>query len=158
MRRVVVTGLGAVTPLGVGVRRTWQRLLAGESGIVRVATLEPRKQWESLSSTVAGLVPTGPDAADHWRPSDWLDAAEQRRMSKFTQYAVAATDMALQQARWRPTAQADLENTGVCLGSGIGNLADMYSTSLDFENGVRYTPPRERLHCFTEQRGLRSLR
>jgi len=145
MRRVVVTGLGAVTPLGVGVRPTWKRLLAGDSGIVSLASREPRKQWKDLTSTVAGVVPTDGPGADRWRASDWLDASEQRRMSKFTQYAVAAAQMALGHAGWHPTSQADRENTGVCLGSGIGNLEDICATNLAFEQGVSlerpFTPP-----------------
>jgi 3-oxoacyl-[acyl-carrier-protein] synthase II len=140
MRRVVVTGLGAITPLGVGCRPTWKRLLDGHSGITSVASFEPQKKWRELTSTVAGIVPTGASGDAQWRPSDWLDATEQRRMSKFTQYAVAATEMALQDAGWRPTRQADLEGTGVCLGSGIGNLDDIYSTSLAFDQDVRARP------------------
>jgi len=136
MRRVVVTGLGAITPLGVGVRRTWARLLAGDSGVVSVADRrdlqEEHHRWRGLTSTVAGLVPK-----DEWRPSDWLDATEQRRMSRFAQYAVAAAAMALDHAGWAPVSQLDRETTGVCLGSGIGNLEDMYSTSLAFEQDVR---------------------
>lgn len=138
MRRVVVTGLGAVTPLGVGACKTWIRLLAGQSGITNISTLEPRAQWTGLTSTVAGIVPSGkagkPDGL--WRASDWLDATEQRRTSTFAQYAMAAAEMALVDAGWKPTDQSDLEATGVCLGSGIGNLQELYSTSLAFEKDV----------------------
>lgn len=140
MRRVVVTGLGAVTPLGVGVRRTWNRLVAGHSGIVSVADLEPQKQWRELTSTVAGLVPKdggkGNDPA-LWRADDWLSASDQRRMSAFTQYAMAAADMALDDAAWKPENESDLQETGVCMGSGIGNLDELYKTSLAYESGVR---------------------
>lgn len=153
MRRVVVTGLGAITPLGVGVRRTWQRLLASESGLVSVAhrgqdAVEQAK-WRDLTSTVAGVVPTptssevpseasaGPEGRDGlWRPLEWLGASDQRRMSTFAQYAVAASEMALVDAGWRPTGEEEREMTGVCLGSGIGNLEDFYDTSVAFENGV----------------------
>lgn len=132
MRRVVVTGIGAITPLGVGIRQTWNRLIAGESGIVSVAHLEPQARWQELTSTVAGLVPiddsTKIDGA--WRASDWVNVSDQRRMSKFTQYAVAASDMALEDAGWKPQREEDLEATGVCLGSGIGNLDEIYETSL----------------------------
>lgn len=138
MRRVVVTGLGAITPLGVGARRTWTRLLAGDSGLVDISTIEPRSQWKGLTSTVAGLVPTGSAGreAGQWHPSEWLDPSEQRRMSKFTQYAMAATQMALNDAGWKPTSRADLEATGVCLGSGIGNLDELYTSSLAFDKDV----------------------
>ncbi|KAM0379411.1 hypothetical protein ACHAPY_006054 [Fusarium culmorum] len=129
MRRVVVTGLGAITPLGVGVKRTWTRLLSGECGIVSVADLEPQTRWKELTSTVSGLVPSG-DVEGQWRASDWLSANEQRRMSKFTQYAIAASDMALKDAGWEPKSEEQLEATGVCLGSGIGNLDEIYDTSL----------------------------
>lgn len=129
MRRVVVTGLGAVTPLGVGARRTWRRLLAGDSGITSVAAREPPARWRELPSTVAGVVPRGPGDG-RWRPADWLSAAEQRRMSAFAQYAVAAADMALADAGWRAASPEDREATGVCLGSGIGNLDDLYDASL----------------------------
>lgn len=138
MRRVVVTGLGAITPLGVGVRRTWARLLAGESGIVSVADLEPRARWRELTSTVAGMVPSG-EGEGEWRVSDWLSVTEQRRMSKFTQYAIAASDMALKDAGWEPKDERELEETGVCLGSGIGNLDEIYQTSLVHDQGVRLT-------------------
>jgi 3-oxoacyl-[acyl-carrier-protein] synthase II len=148
MRRVVVTGLGAITPLGVGVRRTWQRLLASESGLVSVAdrgrdALE-QAQWRDLTSTVAGVVPTAPSPPSTstgkddglWRPSDWLDASDQRRMSTFAQYAVAASEMALRDAGWRPATPEQQEMAGVCLGSGIGNLDDFYATSVAFDRGV----------------------
>lgn len=150
MRRVVVTGLGAITPLGVGVRHTWRRLLASESGLVSVAdrgrdSVE-RARWRDLTSTVAGVVPTagtetspGAGSTNVWRASDWLEPADQRRMSTFAQYAVAAAEMALDDAGWKPTEQQQMEMTGVCLGSGIGNLDDFYATSVAFEQGVGLT-------------------
>ncbi|KAK4238154.1 thiolase-like protein [Achaetomium macrosporum] len=165
MRRVIVTGLGAITPLGVGVRRTWQRLLASESGLVSVAdrgrdALE-QSRWRELTSTVAGVVPTksddDPDGGGDgiWRPSDWLDAGDQRRMSTFAQYAVAAAEMALRDAGWKPMDYDAQEMTGVCLGSGIGNLDDFYATSVAFGQGKGLATlcaqdtdqPRRGAHC-----------
>ena len=142
MRRVVVTGLGAITPLGVGVRQTWQRLIAGTSGIASVSHLSPQDKWRELTSTVAGLVPRTPGGiANHaWQASDWLDPSEQRRMSTFTQYSIAATEMALADAGWHPTSPEDLDATGVCLGSGIGNLEELYTTSISYEKDVRPPP------------------
>lgn len=148
MRRVVVTGLGAITPLGVGVRPTWRRLLASESGLVSVAdrgNQAPAEQsrWRELTSTVAGIVPTassippqGREPSELWQPSDWLEPSDQRRMSTFTQYAVAAAEMALRDAGWKPTGYEELEMTGICLGSGIGNLDDIYATSVAFKQDV----------------------
>ena len=135
MRRVVVTGLGAITPLGVGVLPTWTRLVAGQSGITSVAAFEPATKWRNLTSTVAGIVPKA-DQEHAWRLSEWLDAGEQRRMSTFAQYALAAAKQALDHAGWAPTRRHDLEATGVCIGSGIGNLDEMYSTSLAYEQDV----------------------
>ncbi|KAG5926163.1 hypothetical protein E4U53_003140, partial [Claviceps sorghi] len=134
MRRVVVTGLGAVTPLGVGVARTWHRLLANESGIVSVASRQPQARWAELTSSVAGVVPVG-EALGQWNPADWLSASERRRMSTFAQYAMAAGDMALKDAGWEVTRPEHREVTGVCLGSGIGNLEDIYETSLSHHDG-----------------------
>ncbi|PQE08834.1 3-oxoacyl-[acyl-carrier- ] synthase protein [Rutstroemia sp. NJR-2017a WRK4] len=133
MRRVVVTGLGAITPLGVGIRPTWSRLLAGHSGIVNISSLEPTARWKPLPSKVAGIVPTGSKEEAKWRASDWLSEGEERRMARFTQYAIAATEMALDDAGWRPRAQEEKEYTGVCLGSGIGNLETLYDTSVEYD-------------------------
>lgn len=140
MRRVVVTGLGAISPLGVGVRRVWDGLLASKSGITSIAHFEPQTQWQALPSTVAGVVPTegigsSATAEGHWRPNDSLTASEQHRMSKFAQYAVTSAAEALKDAGWNPQQPEQLEATGVCLGSGIGNLDDMYNTSLAFNRG-----------------------
>ncbi|KAF4637368.1 hypothetical protein G7Y89_g728 [Cudoniella acicularis] len=133
MRRVVVTGLGAITPLGVGVRRTWARLLAGDCGIQSVAHLEFSAQWQQLPSTVAGTIPVGRREDGKWQASDWLDQGDERRMAKFTQYAIAAAEMALNDAGWKPHTQEHKEATGVCLGSGIGNLEELYNTSIAYE-------------------------
>ncbi len=138
MRRVVVTGLGAITPLGVGIRRTWTRLLASECGIVSVAGLKPVARWRELPSKVAGVVPEGSRDEGKWQASDWLEKSEQRRMAKFTQYAIAATEMAFADAGWRPHTQEDKEMTGVCLGSGIGNLDELYNTSIVYEKSVSH--------------------
>ena len=139
MRRVVVTGLGAITPLGVGIRRTWTRLLAGDCGIVSVADREPSARWNELPSTVAGIVPEGSKNDGKWQASDWLERGEERRMAKFAQFAIAATEMAFDDAGWRPRSQEDREATGVCLGSGIGNLQGLFDTSLAYDKNVLFS-------------------
>ncbi len=136
MRRVVVTGLGAITPLGVGIRRTWSRLIAGECGIVSTSNLEPSKRWHELPSKVAGIVPIGSRNEGKWQAVDWLEKGEERRMAKFTQFAIAATEMAFQDAGWKPQTQDEREKTGVCLGSGIGNLDELYNTSIAYDQAV----------------------
>jgi len=68
---------------------------------------------------------------------DWLVRGDERRMAKFAQYSIAATEMALNDAGWQPQTHEEKEMTGVCLGSGIGNLEELYNTSLSFEASVR---------------------
>ncbi|KAL1588890.1 hypothetical protein WHR41_02668 [Cladosporium halotolerans] len=133
MRRVVVTGLGAVTPLAAGIKQTWRRLLDSQSGIVSTITRGP--QFVTLPSRVAGLVPLGSRDDGRWQAKDWLPASEERQMALFAQYAVASAHEALQDAGWHPTKDEDLEMTGVTLGSGIGNLDEAYSTSVAFDRG-----------------------
>ncbi|KAK3630104.1 Mitochondrial beta-keto-acyl synthase [Elasticomyces elasticus] len=140
MRRVVVTGLGAVTPLGAGIRQTWRRLLDSGSGIV--STSSRGAQFEKLPSRVAGLVPQGSRDDGRWQAKDWMLATAERQMALFAQYAIASTQEALEDAGWHPTAQHDLEATGVTLGSGIGNLDEAYNTSIAFhEGGYRKVSP-----------------
>ncbi|KAL1991223.1 hypothetical protein VTN49DRAFT_5727 [Thermomyces lanuginosus] len=140
LRRVVVTGLGAVTPLGVGIRRTWSRLLDGHCGIVNI--LDRLPQVREQPCHVAAVVPEGPRSEGGWRAADWLSRDEERKMAKFSQYAMAAAEEALEDAEWKPTAPEQREETGVCLGSGIGNLDELYDSSLGFEQkGYRKISP-----------------
>ncbi|KAF2846456.1 3-oxoacyl-synthase-like protein [Plenodomus tracheiphilus IPT5] len=134
MRRVVVTGLGLVTPLGLaGVRRTWSRLINGECGIVSVTERSPG--FAQLPSQVAALVPEGSNRDGRWNAKDHITPSDERRMARFTQYAMVASEEALKDAGWSPTKEADLEATGVCIGSGIGSLDDIYNTTVAYEKG-----------------------
>jgi 3-oxoacyl-[acyl-carrier-protein] synthase II len=133
MRRVVVTGLGAITPLGTGIKTTWRRLIDSSSGLVSTTSRGPA--FQSLPSKVAGLVPLGKREDGGWQAKDWLAAKSERQMALFAQYAVAAADEALDDAGWHPTSQYDLEATGVTIGSGIGNLDEAYNTSVAFDKG-----------------------
>jgi 3-oxoacyl-[acyl-carrier-protein] synthase II len=139
IRRVVVTGLGAVTPLGIGAKHVWSRLIAGHNGIVTTSHLRPEGRWAELPSRVAGLVPRGNAEDGKWQASDWVEKADQRRMATFSQYAIAATEMALEDAGWMPTTKLEEEMAGVCLGSGIGNLEDLVDTSLAYQSDVSHT-------------------
>ncbi|EXJ75804.1 3-oxoacyl-[acyl-carrier-protein] synthase II [Cladophialophora psammophila CBS 110553] len=140
MRRVVVTGLGAVTPLGVGVQRTWSRLLQGHCGIV--STRHLGDEFKALPSQVAGLVPVSkPDSEAEegvWRAKDHVSSTELRQTAKFAQYALAASAEALRDAGFTDGKGLDPEMTGVCLGSGIGNLEDLYNTSLAYDQEKNY--------------------
>ncbi|KAL4964678.1 putative beta-ketoacyl synthase (Cem1) [Aspergillus stella-maris] len=133
MRRVVVTGLGAVTPLGVGVRRTWKRLLDGHCGIVNVKDRDAR--FADLPCQIAAVVPSGPRAEGRWTALEWMSRDDERKMAKFAQYALAASEEALEDAGWKPTAEDQRESTGVCLGSGIGNFDEIYDTVVAYEKG-----------------------
>ncbi|OJJ43276.1 hypothetical protein ASPZODRAFT_2118212 [Penicilliopsis zonata CBS 506.65] len=133
MRRVVVTGLGAVTPLGVGIRRTWKRLLDGHCGIVNVGLRDSR--FDAQPCKVAAIVPEGPRQNGGWTASEWLSRDDERKMALFAQYGLAATEEALEDAGWKPTASEDLEATGVCMGSGIGNFDEIYDTVVAYDKG-----------------------
>ncbi|KAL4901897.1 hypothetical protein BDW74DRAFT_67681 [Aspergillus multicolor] len=130
MRRVVVTGLGTVTPLGVGVRRTWRRLLDGDCGIYSIRFRDDK--FEQLPCQIAACVPQGPRELGRWEATEWLTNDDIHKMALFAQYAMAASEEALEDAGWKPTAADQLEATGVCLGSGIGNFEDFYKASIIF--------------------------
>ncbi|KAI8926574.1 thiolase-like protein [Entophlyctis helioformis] len=144
-RRVVVTGLGLVTPLGCSVASVWQRLLAGHGGIV---SLKGRTHaatgfsYDAIPAQVAALVPHAgsPDLADGVVPFA-LDGAS-KAMSPFMLYAMHAARQALADAKWAPTLEADLERTGVCVGSGIGCMDDLVTTAQAYTaHGPRKVSP-----------------
>ncbi|KAF1357256.1 3-oxoacyl-synthase-like protein [Lizonia empirigonia] len=133
MRRVVITGLGLITPLGIGVRTSWQRLVAGHCGIASISDRSPR--FAALPSTVAALVPPGSRDDAKWDVNEHFSAGDQRRMARFAQFAMVAAAEALADAGWAPTGEGDLEATGVYVGSGIGSLDDAYDTAVAFDKG-----------------------
>lgn len=134
MSRVVVTGMGLVTPLGVGVKHSWSALLAGKSGIVSTDTLNDER-YDKIPSKVIGKVPDGELATGGWNPDNHFQKGEARRLATFSQYALAATQEALADANWFPTEVEDRLNTGVIVGSGIGSLTDTFENSIAFGNG-----------------------
>ncbi|MBM3540535.1 MAG: beta-ketoacyl-ACP synthase II, partial [Alphaproteobacteria bacterium] len=121
MRRVVITGLGLVTPLGCGVEKTWTRLLNGESGISGIQVFDV----SDLSSKIAGQIPLGDTAQGGFNADDWVDAKDRRRMDRFIVYALAAATQAVTDSGWMPKDQEALERTGVLIGSGIGGLEEI---------------------------------
>jgi 3-oxoacyl-[acyl-carrier-protein] synthase II len=118
MRRVVMTGVGMVTPLGANVEETWSRLVAGESGARRVQNFDV----SDLPAKIACQVPRGDGRDGTFNPSDWMEPKDQRRVDTFIVYAVAAAEQALADAGWHPAAHEDQIATGVLIGSGIGGL------------------------------------
>jgi 3-oxoacyl-[acyl-carrier-protein] synthase II len=121
MRRVVITGMGLVTPLGVGVEKTWSRLVAGESGISGIQVFDV----SDLPSKVAGQIPLGDTAQGGFNADDWVDAKDRRRMDRFIVYAMAAASQAVADSGWAPKDEEGLERTGVLIGSGIGGLEEI---------------------------------
>ncbi|RKP11541.1 3-oxoacyl-synthase [Piptocephalis cylindrospora] len=128
-RRVVVTGMGLVSPLGVGVSRVWERLVEGKASGLRSLRREddPPSHLAPLNGlpcTVAACVPRGPRSEGGFLASEYLDSGEERRLALFTQYALAAAHEALEDAQYRPRSDEARERMGVCVGSGIGSLED----------------------------------
>lgn len=130
MRRVVITGLGAVSPVGVGVDATWDALVAGKSGIGPITAFDA----SAYSTRFAGCV-------DEWDPTPWVDAKEARRLSRFQQFAVAAAQMAVDDSGLIVD-EANAERVGVIVGSGIGGLQTMeeQKSVLDEKGPGRVSP------------------
>jgi 3-oxoacyl-[acyl-carrier-protein] synthase II len=138
MRRVVVTGLGMVTPLACGVEATWRRLIDGESGISRVE----RFDVSDLPSRIAGQIPRGDGSEGTYNPDQWMEPKEQRKVDPFIVYAMCAARQALDDAGWRPTAQDDRITTGVLIGAGIGGVEGIADTGVTLkERGPRRVSP-----------------
>ncbi|WP_119459592.1 beta-ketoacyl-ACP synthase II [Rhodospirillaceae bacterium SYSU D60014] len=138
MRRVVITGLGLVTPLGSGVKTTWDRLLNGESGVRGVQ----RCDVSDLPCKVAGEVPLGESAHGHFNADEYVPPKDQRKMDPFIVYAVGAATQAVEDAGWTPEDEEELERTGVMIGSGIGGLQGIYEGSITLhERGPRRLSP-----------------
>ncbi|HEY1503136.1 MAG TPA: beta-ketoacyl-ACP synthase II [Stellaceae bacterium] len=138
MRRVVVTGLGLVTPLGVGVERVWKRLISSESGIGAIQSFDV----SDLPAKIAGQVPRGETAAGNFNADDWVPTKDQRKMDDFIIFAIGAATQAVSDAGWTPTEEESLERTGVMIGSGIGGLPGISETSMILhEKGPRRVSP-----------------
>jgi 3-oxoacyl-[acyl-carrier-protein] synthase II len=126
MRRVVVTGLGLVTPLGGNVDSTWQRLTAAESGIARVEKFDV----SDITCKIAGQVPRGDGANGTFNPDAWMEPKEQRKVDDFIIYAMGAATQALNDADWHPQSYEDQTTSGVLIGSGIGGVEGIAETAL----------------------------
>ncbi|MBX9787230.1 MAG: beta-ketoacyl-ACP synthase II [Alphaproteobacteria bacterium] len=130
MRRVVVTGLGLVTPLGNGVKTTWRRLIQGESGVRRIDTFDT----EAYPSKIAGLVPLGTEEGQ-FNSTDYMPPSERRRIDTFILYGIAAAEEALTDSGWVPETEEQREMTGVMIGSGVGGLPRIYDASILLKEG-----------------------
>jgi 3-oxoacyl-[acyl-carrier-protein] synthase II len=138
MRRVVVTGLGMVTPLGCGVEPTWKNLLEGKSGAARITDFEV----EDLACKIACQIPRGDGSNGTYNPDQWMEPKEQRKVDPFIVYAMAAATQALNDADWHPQTYDDQCASGVLIGSGIGGIGGIYEASVTLlERGPRRVSP-----------------
>jgi 3-oxoacyl-[acyl-carrier-protein] synthase II len=138
MRRVVVTGMGMLTPLGCGVETTWSRLIKGESGAKRIDTFEV----DDLACKIACMIPRGDGSNGTYNPDQWMEPKEQRKVDEFIVFAMCAAKQALDDAGWHPKTHEEQCATGVVIGSGIGGIegiADMAVTL--HEKGPRRVSP-----------------
>jgi 3-oxoacyl-[acyl-carrier-protein] synthase II len=138
MRKVVVTGLGMVSPLACGVEATWERLLASKSGAGQIEGFD----ISDLACKIAMQVPRGDGSVGTFDPDQWMEPKEQRKVDDFIIFAVAAASQSLADAGWKPKTYEEQIKTGVLIGSGIGGLGGIYETSLILkEKGPRRVSP-----------------
>jgi 3-oxoacyl-[acyl-carrier-protein] synthase II len=138
MRRVVVTGMGLVTPLGLGLDHVWNRLIEGESGIGAIQSFDV----SDLPSRIAGQVPRGDRESGLFNADDWVPPKDQRRMDEFIVYALAAAVQAVEDSGWQPSSEEERERTGVMIGSGIGGLPGITEGAITIhERGPRRISP-----------------
>jgi 3-oxoacyl-[acyl-carrier-protein] synthase II len=138
MRRVVVTGLGMVTPLACGVEPTWARLVEGKSGARRIENFDV----SDLPAKIACQVPRGDGADGSFNADQWMEPKEQRKVDDFIIFAMSAATQALQDAGWKPTSYDEQCSTGVMIGSGIGGLTGIAETAIVLkERGPRRVSP-----------------
>lgn len=141
MRRVVVTGMGMVSPLGVGVNRNWDLITAGKSGIRKIDEFD----LADMASHVAGIVPKTTDSVPQngeYNVDLFVAVKEQKKMDRFIAYGMAAAQEAVEDSGWVPQTEEDRCRTGVLIGSGIGGLGTMYEASITLkERGARRLSP-----------------
>jgi 3-oxoacyl-[acyl-carrier-protein] synthase II len=130
-RRVVVTGMGIASPLGVGVGHVWRRLTNGDSGIAAIQAFDPK----DLPAKVAGQVPAGTREQGGLTLAEWIPVKDQKKMDRFIHLAMVAATEAVEDSGWTPETEADRCATGVMIGSGIGGLQTIYEASIQVHEG-----------------------
>lgn len=131
MRRVVVSGMGVVCPLGLGVERVWQRLINAQSGIRAIQSFDVT----DLSSKVAGQIPPGTRSEGGLDIGEWISPKDQRKMDRFIQFALVAAAEAIEDSGWQPENEDDRCATGVMIGSGIGGLQTIADSAVLVHEG-----------------------
>jgi 3-oxoacyl-[acyl-carrier-protein] synthase II len=138
MRRVVVTGIGMVTPLGCGVEPTWQRLIEGRSGASRIEHFDV----SDLPCKVGCTIPRGDGSGGTYNPDQWMEPKDQRKVDDFIIYAMCAARQAIDDSGWKPTSDEDQAATGTMIGSGIGGIEGIAETAIVLhEKGPRRVSP-----------------
>ncbi|MEP3298485.1 MAG: beta-ketoacyl-ACP synthase II [Pseudoruegeria sp.] len=138
MRRVVVTGLGMVTPLACGVEETWSRLIDGQSGAGPITRFDA----ERVTTKYACEIPLGDGTDGTFNANDWMAPKDRRKVDDFILYAIAAADQAIDDSGWKPEDDEDQFRTGVMIGSGIGGLSAIADTAILLaEKGPRRVSP-----------------
>ncbi len=138
MRRVVVTGLGMVTPLGCGVEPTWKAILEGRSGASAITAIDV----SDMAARIACSIPLGDGSNGTFNADDWMEPKEQRKVDPFIVYAMAASTQALRDSGWAPKTHDEQCATGVLIGSGIGGVGGIYEASITLhERGPRRVSP-----------------
>ena len=138
MRRVVVTGLGMVTPLGSGVDTTWANILAGKSGAAAITSFDV----SDLAAQIACQIKRGDGSHGTFNADDWMEPKEQRKVDDFIVYGIAAAKQALLDSGWSPKTYEEQTRSGVLIGSGIGGIGGIYDASVTlFEKGPRRISP-----------------
>jgi len=138
MRRVVVTGLGLVTPLADGVEESWRRLIEGRSGAGLITKFDASR----VITKYACEVPLGDGSDGTFNPDAYLEPKERRKVDDFILFGIAAADQAVRDAGWMPRDEESRLRTGVMIGSGIGGLASIEATTLLIhERGPRRVSP-----------------
>ena len=138
MRRVVVTGMGVVSPLGCGTEATWQRLVQGDNAARRIEHFDV----SDIAAKIACMIPRGDGSDATFNPDAWMEPKEQRKVDDFIIFAMAAATQALDDAGWHPQTREEQVSTGVLIGSGIGGLDGIAEASLILkEKGPRRISP-----------------
>jgi|SRR5579862_1744258 len=138
MRRVVITGMGMLTPLGCGAEHTWKRLLKGESGAKRIETFDV----SDISCQIACSIPRGDGSNGTYNADQWMEPKDQRKVDEFIIFGMCAARQALDDAGWKPQSYEDQTRTGVLIGSGIGGIERIADTSITLrEKGPRRVTP-----------------
>ena len=138
MRRVVVTGMGLVTPLACGLEESWSRILDGQSGAGPITRFDA----SAVTTKYACEVPMGDGSDGTFNSDDWMEPKERRKVDDFILYGIAAATQAVEDAGWKPSDEESLLRTGVMIGSGIGGLNSIAETAVMIkERGPRRVSP-----------------